>query len=391
MNKKICLISLLFLLTFALAGCGSAAPAGEEEPNTEATDLSEESAYEESTYYDAEFHRGGRDARPENTLYAFQYAIENGASAIECDMQMTKDGELVMTHNSILNPDITMDKDGNYVEEGKYIVNQMTLEELQEFNVGHINKDTEYYDLHGRTQIPADTTIPTLREFFELVRDSGDEDIKLSIEAKGYPDPACGVLYETRNDPEEVIPAFDRLVREFGFEDRVLLQSMDWAFLRVMKKVDPDIKTVGVYSEEPDWGEADSVTLWLDKEEASPWLGGLNIHDFDDDPLKVAEALDIDVVSPYFGEIDEDYIKEAHSLGIRVVVWTVNTPEDIEKMYDMGVDGIISDRPWILREVLEAKGADLPPKNDVDLPYHLDKDHVEAESGNSEGGNDAAY
>ena len=379
MKKGIYLAVLMMIFTFALAGCGQAA---EQSESVQSGDQS---------YYDIEFHRGGRDARPENTLYAYQYAIENGAATIECDMQLTKDGELVMTHNPVLDPNFVMDKDGNYVEENKYIINKLTLEELKDFNVGHINKDTEYYDLHGRTQITTDVSIPTLRELFELVRDSGDKDIRLSIEAKGYPDPACGLLYENRNAPEDILPVFNDLVKEFGFEDRVLLQSMDWEFLKEMKKLNPDIETVGIYSEEPDWGEADSVTLWLDKEEASPWLGGLNIHDFDDDPLKAAKELDIDVISPYFEEIDEDYVKEAHSLGIKVVVWTVNAPEDIEKMYDMGVDGIISDRPWTLREVLEEKGAELPKKNEVDLPYHLDKDHIEVEPGSTEGGNDAAY
>ena len=60
-----------------------------------------------TNYYDMEFHRGGRDARPENTLWSYQYAIEKGALTIECDMQMTADGQIVMSHNPALNPDIT--------------------------------------------------------------------------------------------------------------------------------------------------------------------------------------------------------------------------------------------------------------------------------------------
>ena len=153
MKKRVCfLIAACFLLTM-LAGCGGDT---------------------ENAYYDMEFHRGGRDARPENTLYAYQYAVENGASTIECDMQLTKDGELVMTHAPILDPNFVMDKDGDYVEENEYIINRMTLKELKTFNVGHIAEGTEYYDLHGRTQITADAKIPTLRELFELIRDSGD-------------------------------------------------------------------------------------------------------------------------------------------------------------------------------------------------------------------------
>ena len=81
-----------------------------------------------TTYYDIVFHRGGRDARPENTLYAFQYALENGATSIECDIQLTKDGHIVVYHNPTLNPDITTDKNGNRVEPNKYAIHNMTLE-----------------------------------------------------------------------------------------------------------------------------------------------------------------------------------------------------------------------------------------------------------------------
>ena len=64
---------------------------------------------EEKSFFDMEFHRGGRDARPKNTLYAYQYSLEYGASTIECDMLMSGDGVLVMSHNPVLNPEITVD------------------------------------------------------------------------------------------------------------------------------------------------------------------------------------------------------------------------------------------------------------------------------------------
>ena len=81
-------------------------------------------------YYDMEFHRGGRDARPENTLYAYQYALENGALTIECDMQLTADGQIVLSHNPALNPDITTDAGGKRVEADRYFIHDMLLEEV---------------------------------------------------------------------------------------------------------------------------------------------------------------------------------------------------------------------------------------------------------------------
>lgn len=349
--------------------------------------MKKEKLFEE--YYDAEFHRGGRDARPENTLYSYQYALENGATTIECDIQMTRDGHLVMSHNPSLNPDLTTDANGDPLPDNSIYINELTLEELQRYNVGRMRPEGEYYELHGRTQVTADTYIPSLRELFELVRDSGNKDIRMSIEAKAYADPALGMPYEKRVGIDEMLEAFLALVKEFGFEDRVTLQSFDWAFLVRMKEMDSGIDTIALYSEQPSWGPSGTI-LWLDREEPSPWLAGLNIHDFDDDPVRAAQSLGIDNVSPYWPEITKEQVVFAHDHGMRVVPWTVSDEEDMETLYDMGVDGIITDRPWVLRSFLESKGERMLPKRKVDLPYHLEPDHIDVEIKKA-GGRDSAY
>ena len=342
-------------------------------------------------YYDMEFHRGGRDARPENTLYAYQYALENGALTIECDMQLTADGQIVLSHNPALNPDITTDAGGKRIEAGRYFIHDMLLEEVQAFNVGMMDEASEYYDLHGRTQVRADAAIPSLRELFELVRDSKNEQVRMSIEAKYYPDPALGIFYEKNPDKDVLLREFLDLVNEFGFKNRVILQSFDWSVLVKMKELDPEIETIALYSEQPSWDGADSTTLWLDRDEASPWLAALNSHDFDGDPVKAAASLGIDDISPYYEEITEEQVAEAHALGMKVVPWTVNRAEDMKALYEMGVDGMITDKAWILRQVLEVQGEELLPAGPCGLPYHLEPDHIEAEEGKSEGGKDAAY
>ena len=342
-------------------------------------------------YYDMEFHRGGRDARPENTLYSYQYALENGALTIECDMQLTADGQIVMSHNPALNPIFTTDSRGGRVRDGSLFIHDMTLSEIQAYNVGRMDPSTEYYELHGRTQVMADAFIPSLRQMFELVRDSGNEHIRMSIEAKAYPDPALGKSYEKNPDYDRLLAEFLAIVNEFGFRDRVILQCFDWALLVRMKELDPGIRTIALYSEQPSWGTPDATTLWLDRDEPSPWLGGISIHDFDGDPVRAAHSLGLDDVSPYFKEITKELTDEAHGFGMKVVPWTVNTFEDFKVMHEMGVDGIITDRPWLLRAFLEEKGAEIPPAVKVDLPYHLEPDHYEAEEIKSESGRDAAY
>ena len=342
-------------------------------------------------YYDMEFHRGGRDARPENTLYSYQYSLEKGALTIECDMQLTADGQIVMSHNPALNPDITTDSAGKRIEGHDHYIHDMTLREVQSFNVGRMDPSIEYYELHGRTQVQTDAFIPSLRQMFELVRDSGNEEIRMSIEAKAYPDPALGTRFGKNPDYDKLLEEFLSLVNEFGFRNRVILQSFDWLVLVKMKELDPGIRTIALYSEQPSWGVPEGTTLWLDRDEPSPWLGGIDIRDFDGDPVRAAHSLGIDDVSPYFKEITKELTDEAHRLGMRVVPWTVSFTDDFETMYEMGVDGIITDRPWVLREFLEGKGEKLPPVRDVDLPYHLEPDHFEAEDKKSESGRDAAY
>ena len=358
---------------------------------TTASDCRPFYAMDKEQYYDIEFHRGGRDARPENSLYSYQYALENGASTIECDMQLTADGVLVMSHNPALNPDITTYADGRRVERDTFYIHDMTLEELKEFNTGIMEETCGYYDLHGRSQVMADTTIPTLRELFELVRDSGNDFVRMSIEAKSYPDPAMGILYEKSPDTDKVLKEFLKLVREFGFEDRVILQSFNWDVLIRMKKMAPEIETIALYCEQPSWGGADSTTLWLDREAPSPWLAGISIHDYKDDPVKAAHALGIDDVSPYWEEITAELTEEAHKFGMKVVPWTVNLPEDMAALYDMGVDGMITDRPWVMKEFLASRGEAVRPSCETGLPYHLEPDHKEISGEKAENGMDAAY
>ena len=93
--------------------------------------------------------------------------------------------------------------------------------------------------------------------------------------------------------------------------------------------------------------------------------------------MLAAHSLGIDDVSPYYEGVTDGLVQEAHDLGMKVIPWTVNDAADMERLYDMGVDGIITDRPWVLRGLLESKGAALLPKMSVDQPYHLEPDHID--------------
>lgn len=341
--------------------------------------------------FDLEAHRGGRDVRPENTLYSYAYAIELGATSIECDMQLTKDGQIVMSHNPILNSDITRDENGNYIENNKYDIRLMTVDELKKFDVGVMDPNCgEYYDLHGKTQFTYDAKIPTLEELMQLIQSYGDKNIVLNIETKSYPDPASAG-YKNNADPKKFVEVFNNIVKKYDMEDRVVLQSFDWQTLIEMKKLNPNISTSALWQEQPSWGR-DSESLRRYEKKKSPWLGGLDIKDYQGNPVKAAHAIGADIISPYYTEISKQDVDEAHSLGMKVVPWTVNNEKDMNMLLDMGVDGIISDKPWLLKQVLEKHNIKLhTPTVNVDSPYHTGTDHKDTAPTEAGNGNDAAY
>ncbi|WP_373244743.1 glycerophosphodiester phosphodiesterase [Megamonas funiformis] len=341
--------------------------------------------------FDLEAHRGGRDVRPENTLYSYAYAIELGATSIECDMQLTKDGQIVMSHNPILNSDITRDENGNYIENNKYDIRLMTVDELKKFDVGVMDPNCgEYYDLHGKTQFTYDAKIPTLEELMQLIQSYGDKNIVLNIETKSYPDPASAG-YKNNADPKKFVEVFNNIVKKYDMEDRVVLQSFDWQTLIEMKNLNPNISTSALWQEQPSWGR-DSESLRRYEKKKSPWLGGLDIKDYQGNPVKAAHAIGADIISPYYTEISKQDVDEAHSLGMKVVPWTVNNEKDMNMLLDMGVDGIISDKPWLLKQVLEKRNIKLhTPTINVDSPYHTGTDHKDTAPTEAGNGNDAAY
>jgi glycerophosphoryl diester phosphodiesterase len=149
-----------------------------------------------------------------------------------------------------------------------------------------------------------------------------------------------------------------------------MLQSFDWRTLKEMKKLDPKITLVALTCEQPSWG-ADSICRQVGKPGASPWMAGLDIDAFNGNYIKAAQAIGADVVSPYWEELSNEMVNEAHELGMKVVPWTVNSPEKMNMLINMGVDGIITDKPWVLRELLIKRGMPVAePTVNSNSPYH---------------------
>jgi glycerophosphoryl diester phosphodiesterase len=131
---------------------------------------------------------------------------------------------------------------------------------------------------------------------------------------------------------------------------RISVQSFDWRTLAVVQSLAPEVPTVYLSSQR----------AWGNNVADSRWTSGLKLAEHGSVP-RLVQGAGGKIWSPYHGDVDAALVREAHALGLRVVVWTVNAPADIERALDLGVDGIISDRPDRVRTALAARGMRLPP------------------------------
>ncbi len=298
--------------------------------------------------FDIEAHRGGRALRPENTLASFANALSMGVDTLELDIGVTADGALVVSHERGLNPDLARGPDGAYIAAPGIPFVRLPLAEVKKYDVGRIRPDSAYAKQFPDQQAVPGTPIPTLSEVFALVRKSGDAHVRLNIETKidpNHPDESP--------DPQRFVTLLLDLAAAEKFEDRIMVQSFDWRTLQLVQKLAPAIPTVYLTQQK---GNAPTVSL----QRASEWTAGFDPAAHGGSLPRTIKDAGGAIWSPYFGDVTPELVAESHGLGLKVVVWTVNKKDDIARLIDAGVDGIISDRPDLLREVAGEKGIDLP-------------------------------
>jgi glycerophosphoryl diester phosphodiesterase len=317
--------------------------------------------------FDLQGHRGARGLAPENTLAAFAKALEVGVATLEMDAAVTVDGVVVVSHDSVLNPDITRAPDGKGLAARGPAIRELTYEALARYDVGRPNPAGGYGKRYPM-QVPFDgARIPRLAEVFALVRKAGNREVGFNIETKLSPTAPDETLA-----PQPFARAIIAEIRKAGMGSRATIQSFDWRTLQVVQREAREIPTVylsaqqrfmdticsGPAAGKPAIAPADC--------EPSPWTGGFHLRDHGSVP-KMVKAAGGAVWSPYFNDIDDGKLKEAHALGLKVVVWTVNEPAQIARMFDLGVDGLISDRPELVREEMKKRGMRLPASTPVSL------------------------
>jgi glycerophosphoryl diester phosphodiesterase len=277
-------------------------------------------------------------------LPAFAEALSIGVSAIELDAGVSRDGVVVVTHDQVLNPDLARTADGKWLEAAGRPVTRYTLAELKTFDVGRLNPSRDYAG-NFLKQRPVDgTAMPTLKQVIDLVRRAGNDDVRLDVEIKGNPEKP-----EMTLGPAAYAEKVVQVVRDEGFADRASILSFDWRTLRRVHEIAPDIPTVCLTIQR----RFDNIRKG--RPGPSPWTAGLDIDDVDGSVPRLVQAAGCGVWSVYYKDLDSPQLAESHALGLKVLVWTVNEPSDMRDFIDIGVDGIVTDYPDVLRAVLIEK------------------------------------
>ena len=336
---KTTLASILSFVALALPGCASTSTSAEGPAATPGAKV-----------FDLQGHRGARGLRPENTLPSFQKALEIGVTTIECDMAITKDGVVVIHHDLWLNPDTTRGPDGKFLEGRGPAISELTWEELQRYDVGRLKPFTEYAKTFSEQTPIDDTRIPKLSDLFDLVKRSGNTNVGFDCETKISPlEPAA-----TRA-PEEFARIVIAEIRKAGMARRTMVQSFDWRTLQVIQREAPEIRTM--YLTTP---RTLAPVPQGDPNGRSPWLAGFDPGRHAGSVPQAIKAAGGRIWAPNQTFVTPARLAEARSLGIVVIPWTVNDPAMMGKLLDMGVDGIISDRPDLVREEMKKRGMPLP-------------------------------
>ena len=272
-------------------------------------------------------HRGGARLWPENTLFAFAQAASAGFDGAELDVQLSRDGKLVVFHDFHLKPELCRHPDGRWLARAeRRLIRHLSSSELREFDVGRIKPRTLYAQRH-RVLHPRDgERIPLLSEVIAAVR-AKRPGFKLFIELK--------TSAEDRGlsaAPEKVAEAVIAELQDAGFMWNAVLIGFDWAALLHVRKIAPEI---------PCWFTTKRRAPHADRS----WAAGYHPSKFKGSIAEAIVRAGGDGWLPSASQATRSRIDEAHRMGLKVGVWTVNDARSMRGFTRAGVDAIVTDRP----------------------------------------------
>ena len=268
--------------------------------------------------FDIEAHRGGRGLMPENSIPAMLNALEMGVNTLEMDIHITKDGDVVVTHDDYLSPAFILQSNGQEIPESeakKNIIYQMAYADLKRFDIG-----SKYYSNFPQ-QKKINTYIPLLSDLIDSIQNDIDKNkrkqIYYNIETKSS-GKGDNILHPK---PEKFVSLLMDVIFKKKISQYVIIQSFDKRTIQIIHQTYPNIKTAYLISNKKTFEQ--------------------NIIDLGFKPS---------IYSPEYHLVNENLIKKCHDHYIKIIPWTVNNLEEINQLRDLGVDGIITDYPNIFIE-----------------------------------------
>ncbi len=315
--------------------------------------------------FDLQAHRGGIGMTTEESLAGFAKAMRLGVSTLELDTQVTRDRKVVVTHDRQVSAAKCRDTapvtagDPLFPYVGRYL-KDLTLAQVRTMDCG-------YQQLPGfpEQEVVHGMRMAELKDVLNLVKRYHAYGIKLNIETKveaGAPEQTAPRELFVRRVHQEI--------RASGLERQVTVQSFDWGALRVMHRLAPRLPLVALTNFD---------FLQVGQPGASPWLGGLDADDFGGDFVRAASAIPgVRTLSPVYGvpqngkisepgfrlAVDRAMVSRAHARGLKLIPWTCDDPATVAALMDLGVDGIITNYPNRVRQLMADRGMRLP------RPYH---------------------
>lgn len=265
--------------------------------------------------FDKQGHRGCRGLMPENTIPAMLTAMGLGATTLEMDVVITKDKKVVLSHDPWFAQDITTKPDGTYMgprEERKFNIYWMTYEQVKTFDVG----------LKPHPRFPKQEKMKAVKPLLSDLIDTIKQYMMTSrrpfpnynIETKS--NPAFDGVFHPK--PAEFVELLMGVIRDKQIEDFVTIQSFDFRTLQYLHEKYPAMKTAMLIEED-------------DKRSLEEQVKALGFT-----PT---------VYSPAYQLVTAKLVQKCHQQQMKIIPWTVNTKQEIEKLKTMGVDGIITDYP----------------------------------------------
>ncbi|HEY2449856.1 MAG TPA: glycerophosphodiester phosphodiesterase [Mycobacterium sp.] len=290
--------------------------------------------------FDLQAHAGGRGLATGESLRAFAKSLELGVSTLELDINVTRDHQPLVWHDPIIDPQQCADTgpaftgDPSYPYVGK-LIHDLTLAQIRTLDCGKPNPQ------FPGAEVVRGNRMAVLPEVFSLA-DSYRADVRYNIETKVAADRP-----DISADPQEFVDVVLAAVRAAGKVDRVEIQSFDWRTLPLVHQVEPSIPLVALWSEQ----------TWVP---GSPWLAGIDPAVVGD-PVVGASTVGANILSPAYSLVDKSLVDRGHALGLSIIPWTVDDANVMRAQIALGVDGLITNYPALLRTVMAELGLPLPP------------------------------